>query len=257
MPDDAIKIKMLGQVGLRLSYNGIVIYIDPYLSDYVEKVEGSSLKRLIPIAISPSQIQDANYVLLTHEHIDHCDPETIIPLSSNSPKCKFICSKPVGELLIEWGIEEHRLINNAGGVIYISDEVKVHTVPSAHPTIEHLDDGGWKCVGYVLEILDKIIYHAGDTSVNEELIIHLQKFNGIDVAFMPVNECNYYREKSGVIGNMTIREAFQMAVDAGVRKFIPTHWDMFECNQVYKEEIELLYKKLTPPFELVFHPEYI
>jgi L-ascorbate 6-phosphate lactonase len=257
MSADTIKVKMLGQVGVRLACHDIVIYIDPYLSDYVEKTEGGNLKRLIPVEVAPSNILDANYVLITHEHIDHCDPETIIPLSISSAKCKFICSKPVSELLIGWGVDENRLINNANGVINISDEVIVHTLPSAHPTIVPLVDGGWECVGYVLEVQDKIIYHAGDTSVNEDLIIHLQKFNAIDVAFMPVNECNYYRKKNGIIGNMTIREAFQMATDVDVKIFIPTHWDMFECNQVYKEEIELLYEKLKPPFELLLYPEYI
>jgi len=253
-----IKTKLLGQVGLKLCCYDLVLYIDPYLSNYVETQEGSEFKRLVPVRASPSSITDADYVLLTHAHIDHCDPETIIPLSVSSPRCQFVCSRLVGNLLIEWGIEENRLIINSDGVIDISREIKLHTVPSAHPTIVPLPDGGWAAVGYVLEMANKyIIYHAGDTSVDKLLIKHMKAFNGIDVAFMPVNERNYYRDKEGIIGNMTIREAFQMAVDIGVKTFVPTHWDMFESNQVYKEEIELLYKKIKPPFELSFYPEYL
>ena len=36
---------------------------------------------------------------------------------------------------------------------------------------------------------------------------------------------------------------------------VPTHWDMFASNQVFREEIELLCEKLKPPFDMVFAPE--
>ena len=77
----------------------------------------------------------------------------------------------------------------------------------------------------------------------------------IDVAFIPVNERNFYREKRGIIGNMSVREAFQMAADIGVKTLVPTHWDMFAPNSVYKEELDLLYKLMRPPFEMRIDPQ--
>lgn len=106
MADKIIKIQMLGQVGLKLTYLNATIFIDPYLSNYVEKKEGKDLRRLIKIPIEPSTITDANFVLITHGHIDHCDPETIIPIAKASPKCRFICSAPVSKIIRELGIAD-------------------------------------------------------------------------------------------------------------------------------------------------------
>ena len=83
----------------------------------------------------------------------------------------------------------------------------------------------------------------------------LQSFAGFDVAFIPVNEQNYFRARRGIIGNMSVREAFQFAEEIGARSVVPTHWDMFAANQVYQEEIELLYRLLRPGFKLIMNPD--
>ena len=54
-----------------------------------------------------------------------------------------------------------------------------------------------------------------------------------------------------------IREAFGLAEEIGARIVVPTHWDMFAPNQVYREEIELLYKLISPEFKLSIYPEML
>jgi len=54
---------------------------------------------------------------------------------------------------------------------------------------------------------------------------------------------------------MSVREAFQMAADIGVKTLVPTHWDMFAPNSVYKEELNLLYELMRPPFEMRIDPQ--
>jgi L-ascorbate 6-phosphate lactonase len=39
----------------------------------------------LPPPVSPSEVTNASAVLLTHAHIDHTDPDTILPLSEASP----------------------------------------------------------------------------------------------------------------------------------------------------------------------------
>ena len=249
-----IKLQFLGQVGYRLDIGGCIIYIDPYLSNSVHEKENPDLVRLIPIPIIPSEVEDANYVLITHGHRDHCDEETLIPLANASPACKFVVPVNVGNYLIKIGLAKERIINIKESFIDLSNKIKLYIVPAAHPKIELNKEGGWSCVGYVIEYQNKRLYHAGDTSVHEELIYKLKEIGKIDIGFIPVNECNYYREKNGIIGNMSVRDAFMFAEEIGVSIFVPTHWDMFTVNQVYREEIELLFKKLRPSFKLLFNP---
>ena len=82
----------------------------------------------------------------------------------------------------------------------------------------------------------------------------LKELAPIEVAFLPMNERNYFRDRRGIIGNMTIREAFGLVNEIGVNVLVPTHWDMFEPNAVPREEIELLYALLKPACELRMYP---
>ena len=127
----------------------------------------------------------------------------------------------------------------------------------AHPKIERDEEGFLRCVGYLISYAGRKIYHSGDTSVDRELISALQAERPIDTAFVSVNEKNYYRDSRGIIGNMSVRDAFQLAQDVGVETVVPMHWDMFEVNSVFLEEIELLHRKLRPGFRLVINPRKI
>ena len=93
-----------------------------------------------------------------------------------------------------------------------------------------------------------------DAIFSTDIIDRILSLGGADIAFLPVNERNYYRDQKGILGNMTVREAFQLAEDIHVKTLIPTHWDMFALNQVYQEEIELLYDKICPNFMLLIAP---
>ena len=72
----------------------------------------------------------------------------------------------------------------------------------------------------------------------------------MNIVILPINEHNFMREKLGIIGNMSLREAFYLADFLNTKELIPIHWDMFELNSVFKEEIQLLYELLKPNFTL-------
>ena len=256
--DHQVEVRCLGQTGFRFKFDGIVVYIDPYLSNSVQEHEGADLARLQPIPISPSHVRDANWVLVTHEHRDHCDLDTLVPMSAASKSSKFVGPATAVGMLRATGIDPARIIQAECEVpISLGPSIEVHPVPSAHPSVERDSQGASRWLGYVIHFGRRCIYHAGDTSVSAEIVSTLLRFDKIDVAFLPVNEKNYYRERRGIVGNMSVREAFQFADEIGARTVVPTHWDMFEQNAVFREEIELLYRKLAPSFDLLIEPELI
>jgi L-ascorbate 6-phosphate lactonase len=104
----------------------------------------------------------------------------------------------------------------------------------------------------VLEANGERLLVTGDTSLTDDLLDELRDLAPFKAAFLPVNERNYMREKAGIIGNMTLREAFWLASELNVATLVPQHWDMFAANAVHREEIELLYKLEAPPFALLF-----
>lgn len=252
-----ILVDSLGQAGFRFNFDGLIVYIDPYLSNYVEEIEGEKSKRQVPIMLPPEKIKDADWVLVTHSHIDHCDPKTIIPISQASPDCNFIGPNEVCSCIKSFGVSEQRVTEAQEYWNSLGNRLELISVPAAHPMVERDESGSLRCVGYIFRYNGKLIYHSGDTAVDLELIRAVQKWGDIDVAFLSVNERNYYRDHLGIIGNMSIRDAFRFAEDIGAKKVVPMHWDMFELNSVFPEEIEFLYEKLSPNFELSFRPSLI
>lgn len=253
----SVPVKTLGQSGCRLQFPSAVIYLDPYLSNSVQELDSGDLERLMAIPLSPEQVTDADWVLITHEHIDHCDPQTIPKLAKASPGARFVGPVPVLQRLKDWGIDETRLTLASENWTNLENGIRVRAIPAAHPEIERDADGNLMCVGYLLEYAGQRIYLAGDTSARQEIIDCLNVNGPVHTAFLPVNEHNFFRGRRGIIGNMSVREAFQFAVEIRAKQVVAVHWDMFAINAVDPDEIRLVHKRIKPGFALLLNPESI
>jgi len=247
----------LGQSGFRMVHRGTTVFIDPYLSDSVERLEGPHQRRRVPIWKQPGLIDDADWVLITHGHLDHCDLDTVIPLSEASPSCRFVAPQEVCGHLTRQGISANRLIVAPPEWLELGNGIRIHATPAAHPMIDLDSTGHWRCVGYVMEYDGRRIYHSGDTSLLRPVIEFLDQLKPIDAAMLPVNEHNYFREQLGILGNMSVRDAFGFAETLGVTTLVPMHWDMFEANGVLREEIELYHRLSAPSFDLLINPDVL
>ena len=81
----ACKVTYLGQTGLRLDNGNTTILVDPYLSNSVQDLDSKDLVRQVPIKFRPSELTDVSWILITHDHLDHCDPHTLPLISRASP----------------------------------------------------------------------------------------------------------------------------------------------------------------------------
>ncbi len=252
-----IPVQMLGQSGCRLAFPDVTVYIDPYLSNSVQELDAPDLARQVPIPYAPHTVEDADWVLITHEHMDHCDPSTIPALASASPQARFVGPAPVVRRLVEWGIAQERITFAIEDWITLAPDLRLRAVPAAHPEIERDAQGQLACVGYLLEYGEQRIYMAGDTSARQEIIDALVANGPINTAFLPVNEHNFFRGRRGIIGNMSVREAFQFAAEIGAQQVVAVHWDMFAINAVDPDEIRLIHQCMNCDFSLLLQPKAI
>ncbi|NBT16025.1 MAG: MBL fold metallo-hydrolase [Chitinophagia bacterium] len=90
---DALHIWWLGQSGYLFQYKGKRALIDPYLSDSLtQKYEGTEKPhvRISEKVIDPSLLPPIDLVSSSHNHTDHLDADTLIPVLQKNPGCTII-----------------------------------------------------------------------------------------------------------------------------------------------------------------------
>ena len=232
-PPQSVAMWWLGQASIALRGAGTTLYIDPFFSDYPY--------RLVAPPFAPTMAAQADFVLCTHEHVDHFDPQTLPGLAQASPNASFVVPLPVVEQTQALGIAPERVLGVQPGEVVHLGAVTLFSVPACHGLkappatydfgfVEHEGKSLYRFLGYILEIGGVRIYHAGDTVIYEGLVERLRELE-IDLAFLPINGRNYFREQSDIVGNMDEREAADLAAAAGVKLLVPIHYEMFAANQ--------------------------
>ena len=102
-------------------------------------------------------------------------------------------------------------------------------LPSAHYGLDAEPERGHRWLGFLVEMNGVRLYHSGDTILHDGLVTRLGGA-GVDVAFLPVNGRDFWRERRGIIGNLDGREAAELAATIGADVLIPMHNDMFALN---------------------------
>ena len=201
-----MKVIWLGQAGLLFEINDTKIIIDPYLSNSVEKIEPLNYRR-VPVDESFFDVKP-DIIILTHNHLDHTDPETL---------CHYI-KEDSGICVLASGVAWQNVRKTFGGrnnyVMFNRHTQWTHKdIRFTAVYAEHSDDCA---IGVIIEAEGKKYYITGDTLYNTEIFKDLP--NDIDYTFVPVN---------GVGNNMNMSDAERFCNKIG-GKAIPLHCGLFD-----------------------------
>ncbi|MDR3193429.1 MAG: MBL fold metallo-hydrolase, partial [Treponema sp.] len=204
----------LGQHGFVVNLGGLIFYIDAILNDLVDR-EGRS-RREYPPPFTPGMVRRVDYVLCTHNHADHLNLETLVPLAEANPKARFVVPRPWRTLLSGAGIGEDRILGAGEGEELKLGPVSILPVMAVHTRFiqdepERDGNGNSPCLGYLLKAKGLCLYHAGDTWVTPPLIRSLKAAGPLDIAILPINGTDWERTETGCIGNMGALDAVKLA----------------------------------------------
>ena len=86
VPEGSLALYWLCQAGFAFKTSaGQIVYIDPYLSDVVERLVG--FKRMMTSPIQAEEVA-ADLIICTHEHLDHMDVDAL-PVTCREPANPF------------------------------------------------------------------------------------------------------------------------------------------------------------------------
>lgn len=221
IPEDALGIWWIGQSGFIVRGAGVTTYIDPYLNP--------SPRRLVPPPLRPEQVGNADLVLCTHDHDDHVDPIALPGIATASPQAKILVPGVAKDKVIGLGIPAPQIVVPPVDEPVAFGPLTVTAIPAAHEALDYTPERGYPYLGYVVRLNGVTLYHAGDCTMYEGLTERL-KLHRPDVVLLPINGRDWKRTHKSIIGNMTYREAADLAVEVGADLMIPMHYGMFAHN---------------------------
>ena len=241
----------LGQSGFLLQYDGRHALIDPYLSDSLTDKYAATDKphvRMTELAVRPEELAAVgiDVVSSSHNHTDHLDAATLMPLMAALPGIKIIVPEANRAFAAErLKVAPEELLGvNVDGEPATVGPFTFHAVPAAHDELAVDERGRHKFVGYVILCGEYGVYHSGDTQLYEGLVTRLRRLGPIDVAILPINGRGPERR---VAGNLWGREAAKLAHDIRARLAIPCHYDMFTFNTATPDEFIAACAELHQP----------
>ena len=213
--NERTQIYSLGQAGFVIKTpQGSLIGIDLYLSECVERTEGSiGYKRLLPKLIEPLDI-DLDVLIATHAHFDHYDIDSV-PLLIRKDKTVLYASSGCCKYVKTSALEENRVSYVAAGDCYDHGEFTIRFVNCDHGSAAP------DAVGVILEVGEKRVYETGDTCLRLDRIDEVVKNGNIDVLIGPIN---------GAYGNMNENDLCALAHNLNPAVVIPCHYGMFASH---------------------------
>lgn len=229
MPAGQLALWSLGQAGFVIKGGSTLICIDPYLSDAITQQGGPA--RRFPPPLAPAALENVQLVFTTHEHLDHTDPATLLPLLQTSARAILVTSPQGREIALRAGISEKRVRVPQIGQRVESGELAYTAIPAAHYQYEVNAQHQARWMGFLIELNGVTLYHAGDTLVVPQLLAALAGIE-LDLALLPINGRDYFREEQAIVGNLWPREAVQLARRLAPRVLLGMHNDLFAENRV-------------------------
>jgi L-ascorbate metabolism protein UlaG (beta-lactamase superfamily) len=249
--DGSFRLWWLGQSGFLLQWQGVHVLLDPYLSDSLTKKYSQTHKphvRMTELVIDPAQLSFVDVVTSSHNHTDHLDAETLVPILAGNPPPKLVVAESNRAFVADrLGMDPAIPIGVDDGTTVEVSGIRFSGVASAHETVERDAQGRSRFLGYVLQFGEWAVYHSGDTVRYDGMVEKLRSF-GVHVALLPINGRAPERR---VAGNLSGSEAAQLAKDIGARTAIPCHFDMFEFNTAPPDEFVAQCQRLEQPCQVL------
>ena len=219
-----MKITWLGQAGLLFETEGMHILVDPYLSDSVKEIQPHFWRR-VPVDERFLEITP-DVILLTHDHLDHTDPETLAHYLGEDTAVTVLASENAwNRVRVQFGGIRNNYVRLNAGAEWSERGVRFSAV-RAHHSDAH-------AVGFLLFAEGKTYYITGDTLYDESIFAALPEH--IDAVFLPVN---------GVGNNMNMQDGARFAARVG-GVAVPLHCGLFDEIDMHTFPYE---NKVVPEF---------
>lgn len=262
--EDNPVITWIGHASFLIQIGGKNILTDPILGS------GPALykyfyRRILKPGVSISDLPKIDYVLISHNHMDHMDYKSLVHLKNINKDTKFLVPKGNKAWFLKHAFEQESVSEHMWWDIFSccqdlpisginglneSGVIKFSFLPASHWAARGFFDKNKTLWGsWMIESNGKKIFFAGDTAYDQHFKEISQVYDEIDFALMPIGPCG--PRQFIAHHHIDANEAVMAFLDLNAKHFIPMHWGTFPLGA---EEFDLpikVLKKCWKDFESI------
>jgi L-ascorbate metabolism protein UlaG (beta-lactamase superfamily) len=232
-----IALTFINHITFLLQFNGLNVLTDPVYSQRVSPFRSLGPRRVRDPGLAFEALPPIHLVLITHNHYDHLDIETLLRLQQeHSPR--FVTSLGNRAFLAEFGIREVDELDWWQSVAVAGANVTL--TPAQHWSSRRPRNRNrtlWG--GFIVRASGRQVYFAGDTGYWTHFRQVRERVGRVDLALLPIGayEPRWFMRDQ----HMNPEDAVRAHVDLDAKLSVGTH---FGCFQLTDEGID------DPPLEL-------
>lgn len=222
LPDDGTTIVWFGHSSYLIKSGSVTVLVDPVFSGYASPVPVFGKAFPGADAYTVADMPPIDLLVITHDHYDHLDYETVKGLSNKVKR--VVTALGVGAHLERWGYDPTRISElDWDKTATLSDGFTLTAVPARHFSGRGIRRGQTLWSAFVLELNGQRLFLGGDSGYGPHFKSIGQQHGPFDLALL---ECGQYGRDWPSI-HMFPNEVAKAAHDLGARVLLPVHWAKF------------------------------
>ena len=208
-----------------IQLNGKRFLIDPVFSGNASPIPNSNKSFIGSDMFSAEDMPEIDFLLITHDHYDHLDYETILKIK---PKIKkVICGLGVGSHLEHWKFDNSIIVEKDWNQKMVLDNtITLHTAPARHFAGRTFSRNNTLWLSFILETNNYKIFLGGDSGYDTHFKKIGEKFGSFDLAIL---ENGQYNEAWHAI-HLLPEEVLKATVDLNAKRLFPVHSSKFKLG---------------------------
>lgn len=233
--DKLLRVSYVGHMTTLIQLHGINIITDPIWSERASPFKFIGPKRVTPPGIKFEDLPKIDLVLISHNHYDHMDAETIKMLVNRDDP--VIITTLGNDYLIKQFAPKARIMTGNWGEEIILGKISVYIEKVQHWSARWLTDHRkalWG--GFVIDIEGDKIYFSGDTGYgNGANFVSTKKKHGIfRLAILPIGA--YLPRWFMKYSHLSPSETVEVHKILGNPATLASHYDVFKlADEAYGE----------------------
>ncbi|MBR1737171.1 MAG: MBL fold metallo-hydrolase [Firmicutes bacterium] len=219
---DDVSLTWFGHSSVMIQISGKNILIDPVFSMRSSPFQWLGPSRFTEPSVTVDELPDIDAVLITHDHYDHLDMETIKALEKKT--AHYIVPLGIDKHIIRWIDDENKVTNLAWWESFNIDGLEIYCTPANHKSGRAIDNQqSTLFCSWVLKDENHQILQSGDTGYGAHFEEIHKRFGDFDL-FLP--DSGQYN-KNWHYWHIFPEESAMAAETLGAKKVMPVHWGAF------------------------------